>query len=172
MVTPPETQQDAGSPFRFVVDAHLGKLARHLRMLGHDTLWEASFSELKDEDLLRIAREERRALLTCDRDLAETAGKNLAFRIHSQAPPQQLIEVLAHFQLGNAARNGEGFLTRCLQCNSLILPLKPHQVADRVPGHLLLEFDTFYLCPRCEQVYWNGSHVARMREWIIRTLSA
>jgi len=168
MKTPEETL----NPARFVADAHLGKLARHLRMLGHDTLWEASFSDLKDEELLRLAREERRSLLTCDRALAETAGRHQALRILSQSPPQQLIEVLAHFQLGDDARSGKGFLTRCLQCNSLILPLPPHQVTDRVPGHLLLEFDTFYLCPRCEQVYWNGSHVARMREWVIRTLSA
>jgi hypothetical protein len=51
---------------RFVVDGHLGKLARDLRLLGFDTVYR---SDVDDAVLLHIAVEQERALLTRDRRL-------------------------------------------------------------------------------------------------------
>ena len=45
---------------RFVVDGHLGKLARFLRLLGFDTLVDQTWT---DEDLVRISVAERRVLV-------------------------------------------------------------------------------------------------------------
>jgi uncharacterized protein with PIN domain len=152
---------------RFVLDVHLGRLARHLRMLGIDALWRDDF---EDSELQRIAREEERVLLTRDRALAEATEKS--HWVKATDHEEQLREVLTEFQLTPWALSGRGFLTRCLQCNSLILPVAGHQIHDRIPGHLLLEHQEFYLCTRCERVYWRGSHVDRMAQWVSRVLQS
>jgi hypothetical protein len=54
------------SPPRFVLDVHLGTLARRLRLLGVDTAYA---NWLDDDALIEQANAERRALLTQDRGL-------------------------------------------------------------------------------------------------------
>jgi uncharacterized protein len=147
----------------FVCDVHLGKLARHLRMVGFDTVWR---DDLADPELLKISAEENRVLLTRDRALHELADPARRHYVQAIEPGRQLVETLTAFSLVERVRGGRDFLSRCMECNSLILPAKPHQVADRVPGELMLRHDRFYLCPRCERVYWEGSHFDRMRGWV------
>lgn len=156
------------SGFRFIADVHLGKLARHLRMVGFDTIWR---DDLTDPELLRISSDENRILLTRDRVLANEAGPSRSFYVTPTDPGEQLREVVRHYSLQERVESGKGFLSRCLECNSPILPVQAHQVADRLPGHVRLEFNEFFLCPRCERVYWKGSHFERMREWVRKTVS-
>ncbi len=134
-------------------------------MLGFDSLWSDDY---EDSQLKKISEEEGRILLTRDRALAESTPS--AYRVDATDPEKQFREVLEKFGLTEQARAGEGFLTRCLQCNSLILPVKGHQIHERIPGHLLLEHQEFFLCPRCERVYWMGSHVDRMKKWVAKAL--
>lgn len=151
-----------GEP-RFAADVHLAKLARHLRMLGFDTWWK---SDAQDDELLEISREEGRILLTRDRALSARAQPDRVYYVVSTDPKEQLQELLVRFALEEKVRSHKGFLTVCLECNRLLLPVAPHQVQERVPGHLLVEQTQFFLCPRCERVYWNGSHVDRMKKWV------
>lgn len=142
------------APPRFVASDELGRLVRYLRMLGFDSL-----------QLEAPSPEDDRVLLTRDAGLAHSLGER-AYQVRASDPREQLPELVAAKRLGPWLREKGAFLTRCLECNSLLLPAAPHQVSDRVPGHLLLEHDQFFLCPRCERVYWDGSHVERMREWV------
>ncbi|MEK7405630.1 MAG: Mut7-C RNAse domain-containing protein, partial [Acidobacteriota bacterium] len=48
---------------RFVLDAHLGKLAAYLRMLGFDTLYR---NDYQDPELVALAARDKRILLTRD----------------------------------------------------------------------------------------------------------
>lgn len=155
-------------PQRFIADVHLGKLARHLRMLGFDTLWREGYG---DDELLKTAMDENRWLLTRDRELYERAGREKAIRITEQAPPQQLLEVIHALSLGDLVSSRKGFLTLCLDCNHPIIPVKPHHVVDRLPGSVLLQHDEFYLCTRCERVFWKGSHFDKMQEWVEKLLA-
>jgi uncharacterized protein with PIN domain len=154
---------------RFVLDVHLGKLARHLRMVGFDTLWKDDYS---DPELLEISKTENRILLTRDRELVEKADPMLSHYVQATAPDEQLVEVADTFGLRSKISNMQGFLSRCLQCNSPILPVKPHQLEDRLPGHVRLQFNEFFLCPRCERVYWKGSHFDRMWERVQKLMSS
>jgi uncharacterized protein with PIN domain len=154
---------------RFVLDVHLGKLARHLRMVGFDTLWKDDYS---DPELLEISKAESRILLTRDRELFEKADPTLSHYVQATAPDEQLVEVADTFGLRSRISNMQGFLSRCLQCNSPILPVKPHQLEDRLPGHVRLQFNEFFLCPRCERVYWKGSHFDRMWERVQKLMSS
>lgn len=155
--------------YRFVLDVHLGKLARHLRMVGFDTLWKDDYM---DPELLEISNTEHRILLTRDRELSEKADPSLVHYVHATDPDEQLVEVADRFDLREKISSMQGFLSRCLQCNSPILPAKPHQLEDRLPGHVRLQFNEFFLCPRCERVYWKGSHFDRMWEHVKSLMSS
>jgi uncharacterized protein with PIN domain len=85
-------------------------------------------------------------------------------------PAEQLREVITAFQLLETARGLTGFLTRCLDCNAAILPIQKRIAAERVPAEILALHEAFFLCPRCERVYWRGSHFDRMREWVLSAL--
>jgi uncharacterized protein with PIN domain len=150
----------------FILDVHLGKLARHLRMLGFDTAWDSGSPDSSDPELLKRSREEGRILLTRDRLLHDSADPDLRHYVHATDPREQLIEVLDRFSLREDALSGRFFLSRCLDCNSPILPVRGDQLVDRLPGQVRLEHSQFFLCPRCERVYWKGSHFARMWEWV------
>ncbi len=151
-------------PPRFVLDVHLGKLARHLRMLGFDSLWHPDY---QDDVLERLAIDEGRVLLTRDRELHERTLKTArSHYVQAIEPSAQLLEVLKAFSMIERVRSGQGFLTRCMECNSPILPMKAHHLTDRVPEHVLQQHEDFFLCPRCERVYWKGTHWTRMHDWV------
>ncbi len=151
---------------RFVLDVHLEKLARHLRMVGVDAVLPEDAESTEDSKLLAIAQEEGRVLLTRDRALHDRGPAELRYYVQGTDPREQLREVAERFALWDFIRSHKGFLTRCLQCNTMILPVKATLLADRVPTHVREEHSEFFLCPRCERVYWNGSHVERMKKWI------
>src|SRR5919198_1954029 len=56
---------------RFILDRHLGRLAAYLEMLGFDTLYRTGY---RDEELARIASDERRILLTKDHGLLKRSA--------------------------------------------------------------------------------------------------
>jgi uncharacterized protein with PIN domain len=152
----------------FVLDVHLDKLARHLRMVGFDALWS---SEHKNPELLKISNEEFRILLTKDRALHDLASADRKYYVEADEPGEQLREVLERFELKDQVLEHKGFLSRCLECNSPIVEVNGKQIEDRIPKHVLREHQEFYFCPRCERVYWKSSHFERMKTWIQRLLS-
>ena len=152
----------------FVLDVHLGKLAHHLRMVGFDTLWS---SEYTDPELLKISKEQFRILLTRDRELYNLASAELSHYVDATEPGEQLREVLERFELKDQVMEHKGFLSRCLECNSPIVEVNGEKIQDRIPEHVFLVQKEFYFCPRCERVYWKGSHFERMKVWVKRVLT-
>jgi uncharacterized protein with PIN domain/sulfur carrier protein ThiS len=150
-------------PARFVADAHLGQLARNLRMLGFDVLYR---NDYRDAEVAHIASEENRIVLTRDRDLLIRKEIVYGCYLHALDADSQAIEVLARFRLADAARA----FSRCLSCNGVLLQAASDAVADRVPLHSRRHYSIFYECSGCEQVYWEGSHVERMRLRVARLL--
>ncbi len=148
---------------QFVLDVHLAKLARHLRMVGLDSLWRPDYS---DPQLLEISATEKRVLLTKDRALFESTPPSLRYYVTANDPKVQLTEVLQNFECLEKAKSGADFLTICLECNAKILKVGRAQIVDRVPANSLEHFQEFFLCPRCERVYWKGSHYDRMKNWV------
>ncbi len=120
---------------------------------------------------MKAALDDGRVLLTRDRALWERMPENLRHYVEALEPDQQLLEVLRRYDLVERVRSGAGFLSRCLQCNHVILPAKPHHVAHLVPGDILTRFDEFFFCSRCERVYWKGSHWERMLERVRSLIS-
>ncbi len=141
---------------RFVADAHLGGLARLLRMAGFDTLYDNGYH---DDDIERIAREEGRVLLTRDRELLKRRTVELGCYIHALDPPEQLRELFARLRLGTQLRA----VTLCLHCNLPLREVDKEEEVERIPPRVRETHAVFTTCDACRRVYWKGSHDARMR---------
>ncbi len=148
----------------FVVDVNLGKLARRLRMLGFDTAWRNDYA---DREIVDVARREHRIVLTRDRRLLFRREVTHGYWVRADDPSTQVDEVLARLDLYRAVRP----LCRCLRCNGEIEAVSRAEVWDQLEPLTRRYYREFYRCPDCRQVYWEGSHVARMSA-SIRALTA
>ena len=147
------------APDRFVLDVHLGKLAKALRMFGFDTRYENSYS---DKAIADIAETEGRIVLTRDVGLLKQKVIRWGYWLRSQHLQEQLAEVVRHYHLEQKLKP----FTRCLSCNGSIAEVQKEQVLDRLPPKTKLYFHEFYQCSCCKQVYWKGSHYDRMEQFV------
>jgi uncharacterized protein with PIN domain len=152
-------REESGSDpdFRFLADAHLGGLARFLRMLGFDTVHRNAFD---DAEIRRLASEQARIVLTRDRELLKCRDIRRGCYVRALKPEAQLQEVVTRYGLRPLARP----FTLCLHCNCELESLGRDGVAHRVPEKVLLLHQAFTHCQSCDRVYWPGSHYQRMRE--------
>jgi uncharacterized protein len=141
---------------RFVLDVHLGKLARYLRLLGFDTLYRA---DCDDAALVALSLAESRLVLTRDKGLLKHRALTRGYWLRSTAPREQLREVVRAFDLAGSMQP----FTRCMRCNRELAPVAKDAVASRLPPRVRSCFDEFVQCPACAQVYWRGSHYDRLR---------
>jgi uncharacterized protein with PIN domain/sulfur carrier protein ThiS len=140
---------------RFVLDVHLGKLARHLRLLGFDTLYER---DRPDRELAEISARENRILLTRDVGLLKRRIVTHGYFVRERDPGAQLREVVARLELARAVRP----FTRCLNCNGELEPVDKEEIEDRLEARTRRHFDEFWVCRACKNVYWRGSHYDKL----------
>lgn len=140
---------------RFVADAHLGGLARLLRMAGFDTLYDNAYA---DEAIAAIAAAERRVLLTRDRELLKRRTVEQGCYLHAIRPEAQLRELYLRLGLAPLARP----FTLCLHCNLPLRRSPKSEVLARLPESVRLQHEQLTTCDRCGRVYWKGSHYRRM----------
>ncbi len=140
---------------RFVVDSHLGKLARYLRLLGFDTLYRNDYD---DEELARISHTEHRILLTRDRGLLKRRMVTHGCFVRETDPRKQLHWIVSRLDLYHLAQP----FKRCLRCNGLVRPVDKKYITHRLASKILDRHDEFKMCEGCEQIYWKGSHFKRM----------
>ena len=153
-------------PHRFLLDNHLGKLARYLRLLGLDTLYAAN--HVDDAELARIAHEEERILLTRDRGLLKRGNVVYGYCLRTRDSMGQLTAVLHRFQLHDEINPW----TRCLRCNGLLRPVEKETILHRLEPKTKRYFDEFRLCESCGQIYWQGSHFARLQRIVDKAYDA
>jgi uncharacterized protein with PIN domain len=140
---------------RFVLDVHLGRLARHLRLAGFDAEYRNDFT---DAELVSRAAREKRILLTRDLGVLKHGAVTHGYAVRSTRPDDQLREVLARFDL--IARVAP--FTRCLRCNISLEEADAEVVRTRVPPHVRERHTTFSACGLCGRVYWTGTHHHRL----------
>ena len=144
---------------RFVLDAHLGRLASYLRRLGFDVLYRNDYG---DAELARISSEETRILLTRDLGLLKRSLVTYGYFVRSVNPEEQVLELIRRFQLLPQIKP----FTRCARCNGLLHPVQKEAIIDRLSAQTRQEYEEFQLCNDCDQIYWRGSHVERIEAWI------
>jgi uncharacterized protein with PIN domain len=136
----------------------LGRLARWLRSLGYDTLYDTTWD---DAALARLARAEGRLLLTRDRQLAGRRGLR-SLLILSDYVEEQLEQVLPVLPQAD-----EKALGRCRACNGLLEAVDRASVERLVPEYVWESQSEFDYCRGCGRVYWQGTHYKRLRERLL-----
>jgi hypothetical protein len=151
------SEKDRATERRFVADAMLGRLAKWLRILGYDTLYDASWD---DPYLVRIARAEDRLLLTRDVGLARRKGV-CVYVVQSERLEEQLAQLHRDLFVGAAAP-----FSRCPVCNTPLEAVNKDQAWGQVPPYIFVTQEAFQLCPSCDRFYWRGSHWEHMVELV------
>ncbi|PZG25547.1 hypothetical protein C1I98_34540 [Spongiactinospora gelatinilytica] len=141
----PQRVESAG----FLLDVHLGTLARRLRVLGVDTAYH---NDRDDDELIEQANAERRVLLTRDRGLLRRRRLWAGAYVRGERPDDQLADVLDRFAPDLAP------WTRCTACNGLLEPVAKEDVAHLLEPGTRREYDTFARCRTCGRAYWPGAH--------------
>jgi len=148
------------APARFVLDIHLGQLARYLRLLGFDTLYPTS--DLDDADLAQIAHDENRILLSRDRGLLMRSLVVHGYCLRTKDSEEQLTAVLHRFNLFDQIQD----TPRCLRCNGILQPVAKEAILDRLEPKTRLYYNEFQICQACGQIYWQGSHYPKLRQFV------
>jgi hypothetical protein len=141
---------------RFVLDVHLGRLARWLRLLGLDTAYTNWHD---DEALARISQTEHRILLTRDRHLLMRSAVSYGHWMRAKEPRLQLREVIEKYDLVPLLRP----YTRCAHCNGALEPVSKAEIASLLQPDTARIYHDFTRCSGCGQIYWPGSHLSRFR---------
>jgi uncharacterized protein len=142
------------SPPRFVLDVHLGTLARRMRLLGVDTAYDR---HAEDEALLQASLTQQRVLLTRDRGLLHRRALRWGAHINHQAPDDQVREVLNRFCPPLVP------WTRCPACNGLLLEVPKSEVRAQLLEGTRRCYEMFSRCQACERIYWRGAHGERLQ---------
>lgn len=148
-----------GAPLRFLLDVHLGTLARRMRLLGIDTAYESH--DLGDPALAARSAAEQRVLLSRDRGLLRRRELWAGAYVYSDKPDEQLRDVLGRFAPALIP------WTRCTACNGRLRDADKDEVARDLEGGTKATYDVFARCDACGRVYWRGAHHDRL-ETIVR----
>jgi uncharacterized protein len=138
---------------RFVLDVHLGTLARRLRLVGVDAAYA---NDADDEALIEQANADRRVLLSQDRGLLRRRKLWLGAYVRGARPDDQFRDVLERFAPPLAP------WTRCPACNGLLSPVAKAAVDPLLRPGTRRTYQVFARCGRCGQVYWHGAHSRRL----------
>lgn len=147
---------------RFIADTMLGDLARWLRIMGYDVIY---YKDLEDHQIIEAAMMGDRIILTRDRGLFHKARKASvrAVLVESTDSAERIAEVAKKTGIEIRA---DPSLSRCPECNGVLEKVGRERVRDRVPPAALSAYEEFYLCTRCGNVYWAGSHWENIRRKI------
>ena len=147
---------------KFIADCHLGKLTKYLRLMGVDTLY---FPHIEDDELIIMANDENRIILTRDRSLS--LRKNVpVFFLEPTDTKEQLKTLIEYYTL----KEHPAPFSRCIVCNTPLQVIEKEKIIDKVPEKVKKYFDYFEYCPTCDRIYWQGDHYRHMMEFLEEVL--
>ncbi|GAB2724169.1 Mut7-C RNAse domain-containing protein [Streptomyces bullii] len=156
-------QRVPGAPLRFLLDVHLGTLARRLRLLGVDTAYEST--DIGDPALAARSAADKRVMLSRDRGLLRRRELWAGAFVYSTRPEDQLRDVLDRF------RPELHPWTRCTACNGLLKEASKEEVADQLKHGTHRTYDVFAQCRDCRRAYWKGAHHEQLVAIVERALA-
>jgi uncharacterized protein with PIN domain len=160
-VCPVARPQPIPSP-RFLLDVHLGTVARWLRLVGVDAAYG---NELDDDTLIELANDQRRVLLTQDRGLLRRRRLWFGAFVRGSRPDEQFDDLLDRFAPPLAP------WTRCTACNGRLEPVAKQDIQDRLEPGTRRSHDEFARCDACARIYWKGAHHERLEAIVAKALS-
>jgi uncharacterized protein len=151
-VTPVERPQHVQEA-AFVLDVHLGTVARRLRLVGVDTAYSA---DADDDVLIERANSTHRVLLTQDRGLLRRRSLWLGAYVRGDEPRAQFADVLDRFAPPLAP------WSRCVACNDLLAPVPKSDIETQLEPGTRRTYQEFARCRGCGRIYWRGAHAGRL----------
>jgi uncharacterized protein len=150
-------------PLRFVLDVHLGTLARRLRLVGVDCAYA---NDAGDDELVERANAGDRVLLTQDRGLLCRRALRHGGYVRGARPDQQLGDVLERFAPPLAP------WTICTACNGRLRPVAKAEVEAGLRPGTRRSYHEFSRCAACGRVYWRGAHNHRLERIVAAAAAA
>ena len=150
------------SPLRnikFILDVHLGKLAKYLRLLGFDTIYQ---NNMDDATIVNQSITKHRIILTRDIGILKHNEVQHGYYVRSDDPKKQIKEIIQRFDLKNSVAP----FSRCLECNGELKKINKTKIYERLAPSTRKYYKTFFICNQCDKIYWKGSHYQKMTEFL------
>jgi uncharacterized protein with PIN domain len=148
----------------FILDVHLGRLKKYLRIFGFDTLYR---NDYRDEEIVEISNKEHRIILTRDVGLLKRNKVRSGYWVRNIYPRLQVREIVERFDLYDSVDP----FRRCSDCNGMIGEVSAESVSGMIKPRTRRYFDVFFQCAGCGKIYWKGSHYTKMCDFISEILS-
>ena len=147
----------------FLVDAMLGNIARKLQLLGYDSEYR---SDIDDLELIEKAKNEQKIIISKDRDLIARAKKQCIMSVYvtKENEIEQFLEILENIPLEFDTISGN--TARCTKCNSLTSIISKSKISSKIPQKILEFNEEFWKCDKCDQIYWEGTHIKKLQEFL------
>lgn len=147
----------------FFVDAMLGNIAKKLRLMGYDSSY---FSDIEDDELIKLAKNDKRIIISRDEGLIQKAqkyGLECIF-LKNKEEIEQFREIIEKLNLKTIQINGDK--ARCPKCNSKTNPINKKNIQDKIPLKVLENNEKFWICENCEQIFWEGTHIKNLQKFV------
>lgn len=142
----------------FAVTQPLGRLAKWLRLLGFDTLYEPEVSAV-------VFKERCRKGILLTRSKQSVASEEAPALIYIKADQLSLqLRTLALAMLLKSVDLNP--FSRCIRCNAPIEKVNKTALKSMVPDYIWETHQNFSRCTQCHRIYWPGSHTDRSRKMI------
>jgi uncharacterized protein with PIN domain len=138
---------------KFLVDQPLAGLAKWLRLCGLDAA-VVNFSALKD-----LPKPVPGTYLITRQAGFRHRQRDDLLVLAVNDPEDQVAEVFRRLKLSH---RDLAPLSRCGECNDLLVPVPREEALGLVPDHVYHTQAKFFQCPNCRRLYWPGSHPARI----------
>ncbi len=141
---------------RFICDTTVGKLAKYLRIFGLDTVTISSPDELN-----QYIQSTGSPLLFTRRT------KNISYRPMKLIKTNRIKEQIEEIEdLIKPYLKRKKFMTRCIECNSLLTSVEKKDIEALVPEYIYHNHEAFKICLSCKKVYWAGTHANKIKKRI------
>ncbi|MFA5015801.1 MAG: Mut7-C RNAse domain-containing protein [Actinomycetota bacterium] len=144
---------------RFIADIMVGKLAKYLRMAGHDVLY---INTASDDEIIKIAIDTGRMVLTRDSlMLARKEFKNGTLKnlyIKDEKLKNQLKQIKSDLKVSLAPN-----LSRCVECNQMLIRAEKEDIKNKIPPYVFKTQQSFLYCKKCDKYYWKGTHYQNIK---------
>lgn len=144
---------------RFIVTKELGRLAKWLRIMGYDTDY---FSKEQRTELIIKSLRENRVILTRNSRMARYTGVRIV-HINSDFIEEQLRQIFSELGIRPVE---DRLFSRCVICNVPIEKVEKGDIKDKVAPYVYQTQSLFMTCKRCGRIYWQGTHWAKVKEFL------
>jgi uncharacterized protein with PIN domain len=142
---------------RFILTKELGRLVKWLRILGFDTEY---FRQDNSSSLIIQALRDNRTIITRNHRLPQARGIQIIL-IKEERIKEQIQELLRELKI----KPDSGLMfSRCILCNVELVDIRKEKIKDKVPEYVYKTQGNFITCPKCQRIYWQGTHWGNVKK--------